>query len=82
MPLFVHAMLRAFRMHGQAIQHARLAHREVGDVDHLLYFAVALGFDLAVLERYQAAEGVLMQAQFLGHEANGFAALGRRHLAP
>src|SRR5687768_13305295 len=39
MPLLVHPMLRPFGMHGEAVQHARLAHREVRDVDHLLHFA-------------------------------------------
>ena len=52
-PLLVHAVLRALRMHGQAVQHARLADGEIGNVDHFLYFTVALGLDLAVLQRNQ-----------------------------
>ena len=47
MPLLVHAVLRPLRMHRQAVEHARLADGEVGDVDHLLHFAVAFGLDLA-----------------------------------
>ena len=43
----------ALRMHRVAVQHARLADREVGDVDHFLHFAVAFGLDLAHLERDQ-----------------------------
>ena len=42
-----------------AIEHARLADREVGDVDHLLHFAQAFGLDLAVFERDQRAEVLL-----------------------
>ena len=68
MPLFVHAVLGALGMHGEAVQHARLSDREIGDVDHLLDFAVALGLDLAVLQGHEAAERVLVQAQFLAHQ--------------
>ena len=49
----------------QAVEHARLADREVGDVDHLLHLAVALGLDLAHLERDEAAERRLVPAQLL-----------------
>ncbi len=63
MPLLVHAVLRALRVHREAVEHARLAHGEVADVDHLLHFAQALGLDLAVLERDQRAEVVLRGAQ-------------------
>ena len=65
-----------------AVQHARLADREVGDVDHLLHFAVALGLDLAHLERDEAAELRLVLAQFLAHQPHGFAALRRGHPPP
>ena len=82
MPLLVHAVLHPFRMHRQTVQHARLADGEIGNVDHLLDLAIALGLDLAVLHRYQAAERVLVAAQLIGHQANRLAALGRRHLAP
>ena len=82
MPVFVHAMLGALGLHGEAVQHARLADREIGDVDHLLNFAVALGLDLAVLERHEAPERVLVQSQFLGDQPDDLAALGRRHGAP
>ena len=63
MPLLVHAMRRTFGVHRVAVQHARLAHGEVGDVDHLLHFAVALGLDLARLQRDQRTERVLVLAQ-------------------
>ena len=82
MPLLVHAMAHALGMHGAAVEHARLAHREVGDVDHLLHFTVALRLDLAHLQGHQAAQGVLVLAQLLTHEAHGFATLRRRHFAP
>ncbi len=63
MPLLVHAVLRPLRVHGEAVEHARLADGEIGDVDHLLHFAQALGLDLAVLERDQRAEVFLRRAQ-------------------
>ena len=82
MPLLVHAVLGPFGVHGEAVQHARLSDREIGDIDHLLDFAVALGLDLAVFQRYQAAERIFVLAQFLAHEPHRLAALRRRHLAP
>jgi len=82
MPLLIHAVLGALGMHGKAVQHARLPDREIGDVDHLLDFAIALGLDLAVLQRHQAAERVFVGAQFLAHQAYGFAAFRRRDLTP
>ena len=84
MPLLVHAVLRALRVHGQAVQHARLADGEVGDVDHLLHFAVAFGLDLAVLQRDQRPKRVLVRAQRVAEQADGFAAARRgtmRHWA-
>ena len=69
-------------MHREAVEHARLADREIGDVDHLLHFAVALGLDLAHLEADEAAEEVLLRAQRLAHEADGLAAARRGNVAP
>ena len=63
MPLLVHAVLRALGVHGEAVEHARLADGEIGDVDHLLHFAQAFGLDLAVFERDQRAEVFLGGAQ-------------------
>jgi hypothetical protein len=82
MPLFVHAVLAALRVHRQTVEHARLPDRKVGDIDHLLHFAVALGFDLAVLQGHKTAERRLVRAQFLTQQSHDFAALGRRYPAP
>ena len=82
MPLLVHTVLRPFGVHRQAVQHARLPDREIGDVDHLLHFTVALGFDLAVFEGNEAAERVFAIAKLLGDQSDDLAALGSRHLAP
>ena len=60
----------AFRVHAQAVQHARLPDGEVADVDHLLHFAVALGADLAHLERDQVAQRFLRFAQGVAEIAN------------
>ena len=50
-------------VHGQAVELARHADREVAHVDHLLHLAEALAQDLADLERDQAAELLLVVAQ-------------------
>ena len=62
MPLLVHAVLRAFGVHGLAVKHAGLADGKISDVDHFLDLAVAFGLDLAHLESNEAAEGVLVVA--------------------
>ncbi|KAG1393877.1 hypothetical protein G6F59_014277 [Rhizopus arrhizus] len=45
--LLVHAVAGALGMHGVAVQHAALADGEIGDVDHLLHFAIAFRLALA-----------------------------------
>ena len=65
MPLLIHAVLRPFRMHGFTVQHARLADREVADVDHLLHFAQCFALDLADLQLHQSREICFMGAQLL-----------------
>jgi hypothetical protein len=82
MPLLEHAVVRALGMHAESVQHPGLADREVGDIDHFLDFAVALGLDLAHLERHEAAEIGFQSPQLLADQAHGLAALRRRHLDP
>ena len=82
MPLFHHPVLRPLRRDRPAVEHPGLADREIGDVDHLLDFAVALRLDLAVLERDQRAERVLVLAEERSERAHGVATLRRRHVAP
>ena len=69
-------------MHRQAVQHAALAHRELGDVDHFLNFAVAFGLDLSHFERDKRTECIFVRAQRVGADANGFAAFRSRRCAP
>ena len=82
MPLLVHAMSRAFGMHRAAIHHARLADREVGDVDHFLHFTVAFGLDLASLKCDQVAKRVFMFSERIGDIAHRFATNGSRDVPP
>src|SRR5689334_10396980 len=82
MPLLVQPVLRSFRMHGLAVHHARESDCEVGNIDHLLHFAIAFGFDLAGLERDQAAQSVLGLAQSKTDAPDELAAAGRGHFAP
>ena len=70
--------LRPLAVHGQAVELARQADREVGDVDHLLHFALALGEDLADFEGDQAAQLVLVLAQLVADLADDLAAARRR----
>jgi len=46
-----------------AVEHPRLSDGKIGDVDHLLHFAVALSLDLAVLKGDERAERVFVLAQ-------------------
>ena len=82
MPLLVHPVRGALGVHRLAVEHPRLADGEVGDVDHLLHFAVAFGLDLAVLERDERAERVLVLAQQVAEAAHHLAAPRRGHVAP
>ena len=82
MPLLVHAVRDALGVHRPAVEHPRLADGEVGDVDHLLHLAVAFGLDLAVLQRDERAERVLVLAQEFREAPYRVAADGRRDVAP
>ena len=55
---------------------------EVGDVDHLLHLAQALGEDLAVLERDERAQILLVATQLLAEQPYRLAPLRCRHEAP
>ena len=81
-PLLVHAMSGALAVHGEAVELAREADGEIGDVDHLLHFAQAFGQDLAHLERNERAQILLMSAQFIADLAHDVAAFGGGHHAP
>jgi len=59
MPLLVHAMLRALRVHRQAVELTGETDGEVEDVDHLLHFAMSFGPDLPHLEADQVAQRLL-----------------------
>ena len=75
MPLLVQAVLGALGVHGAAVQHARLTDGKIGDVDHLLHFALPLGDDLAVFERDQFAELALVAPKLIAEQAHELAAL-------
>jgi len=75
-------MTRAFGMHRVAVQHARLADSEVSDIDHLLYFAIAFGLDLAHLQCDQATQGILVLAQRFAAQTNRLATTRRGRGAP
>jgi len=82
MPLLVHPVPRALRVHRQPVELTRQADREVADVDHLLDLALALGLDLPVLESYERAEILLLLAQQVAEHADRLAPLRGRRQPP
>src|SRR5436305_9129849 len=82
MPLLHEPMVPPLGLNGQAVKHSRLADGEVADVDHLLYFALAFGDDLAGLERDELAELRFQFAQGVPELTHGFAADWSRRNAP
>ena len=81
-PLLEHAVVGTLGVHGEPVELPREAGREVADVDHLLHFALALGEDLAHLERHQVAQLRLVPAQPLADLAHDLPTLGGRYRAP
>jgi len=75
-------MLHSLGVHRTAVEHARLPHGELGDVDHLLHFTECFGQDLAVFERDQRRELLLVGSQLIGDLAHQPPARGRGHGAP
>ena len=69
-------------MHGVAIQHTRLANREITDIDHFLNFSITFSLDFAHLQADQAAQCILVLAQCFGAQANGVTTLRCRYLSP
>ena len=82
MPLLVHAVAGALAVHGEAVELAGEADGEIGDVDHLLHFALAFGQDFAHFEADEGAEVVFVGAEFVGDLAHDFAAFGCGRHAP
>ena len=75
-------MPRTFGSNRQTIQLPRKTNRKIADIDHLLHFAQAFGKNLPAFERHKLAEFVLVPAQFFAEQADQFAALRRRNVAP
>ena len=77
-----HTVLVALRGYRQAVELPGKTRGEVADVDHLLDFAEAFGFDLADLDRNESTEGALVGAQLFAKEPHEFTALGTRDQTP
>ena len=75
-------MIRPLTGDGEAVKLARQTDREIADVDHFLHLAMAFRDDLACFDGNQTAECILGGAQILAEQANQFAALRWRDLAP
>ncbi len=75
-------MLRALRVHRQAVELAGEADGEVEDVDHLLHFAVSLGPDLSHLEADQVSQRLLDLPQQVAEIAQELASPRGRGGAP
>ena len=57
-------------MHGESIELAREAHGEVGDINHLLHFALSLRREFSRFECDERAEIVLVIAEFFADGAD------------
>ena len=80
MPLLEHPVAGALRGHRQPVELPGETHREVGDVDHLLDLALALGDDLAHFQGDQGAEGLLVLPEGVADEPDVLSPLwGRQH---
>ena len=82
MPLLVHAVVGALRMHSQAVELAGKADCEIADIDHFLHFAPAFLQALAHLIRNEAAEVLFVLAQFVTILADDLAPLGSGEGSP
>ncbi len=82
MPLLIHAVAGPLRRHGEPVELAGEADGEVGDVDHLLDLALALGEDLAHLQRDERPQRLLLLTQGVPDEAHILASFGRRQHPP
>ena len=67
---------------GVAVQHARLSHGKIGYIDHFLNFAITFCFDLAHLQRYQAAKRIFVVAQRVANKAYCITTNRRGNFAP
>ena len=76
MPLLIHAVLRAFGVHGQTMQLARKAHGKIGNVDALDHLTDAFREDLAHLETDQCPEVLFVLTERVADATNNFPSLG------
>lgn len=82
MPLFHDAVAGAFAGHGEAVELAREADGKVGDVDHLLDFALCFGENFAGFEGDEGGEVVERGAEGVGDFAEDETAAGGGVVAP
>ena len=82
MPLFHHAVLRAFGSNGQAIKLPGKADRKIANIDHLLNLAFAFRQNFPRFQRDQPAEVGFGRAQRVAKLADDFAAFRRRDGLP
>ena len=82
MPLLVHAVARPLRRDRETVELSRQADGEVGDVDHLLDFALTLCLDLPHLECDEGTERLPVLAQQVSDDTDVLAALRGGHHPP
>ncbi len=81
-PIFLHGVVGAFGLDGEAVELAADTDSEVADVDHFLDFAAPLFDDLAAFEGDELAEVFLVFSEFVAKESNKLTASGSRNFAP
>ncbi len=82
MPLFVHAMLGAFAVHGQAVQLPAQTYREIADVDHFLDFAQPFGADFAHFEGDKFTQRLFVFTEQITQITDHFTTFGGWYITP
>ena len=82
MVLIVHAVKRAFGMHGGSVQQTRLAYGKLADINHFLNFAQAFLINFTHFERYQVAQLFFISSECFPNLVNNQAAFRSRNNPP
>ena len=82
MPLLIHAVPGAFRVHRQTVELSGQSDGKVTDIDHLLDFSHTFRPNLAHLQADQFAQRFFDLTQGVSHVADNKTSLRGRNLAP
>ena len=66
-PLFIHAVVGAFRVHCLTIKHARLSYGKISNINHFLNFADTFFLNFSHFQRYKISQRILFIPQRIAH---------------